>query len=699
MSDNLNGVWNSFFSQRVKPLGQRFPGSYRAIVVETNDPLRMHRVRFKIPELHDWDLKPADCPWAVPSTDMGTKGCGRWSYPCIGDYIWIQFEKNHPYGPIYTGFANPTRKQYYSLPSLYGPTQLPVAADKPPEDYNLDYMPKDQRPMSHGWQDRYGNLEIHSAVGFYPVEHKEPPPPLGIDELSRGDFLASENVPQANNPDSKMMARLTKYGNLILQADMGYQWLKDGANGEFTGDFDQDNDFEIKRWIYMQRVLHEDSPTGRDQRRIMQLTRYGHKFEMRDVGWNKSRKGEWDDDQHTIGDGEDQRWIKLRTKGGMLMEACDIGFDEQDEFVGRLLIDEVGKTELLDGEDKFTDRAGNKDARFWRLVTRSGLKFVIDDRGSDTKHAQDPGRKNSELGIGVLIKGRATPGTKADNYDILSGNPVGYFWQFDEQRNYTTWGTPLGQVIEMNDGEEYMAICSRLPELPSSWKYLEDNEFLEKSVEDLDPAHSTHHLLIDHGREMIRFKTRAGTGEASRNKKLGTAATGQHAGIEVHDAPEDNPWAEFVDIDGRGLWFSRQDGIGVMRAKDGKNIYICLDDKRNNIILQNAEAGGSVKIYCQGKVDVVSGDTITLQGRQIIMNASDSITFNSGGGGASFTKDSVVLSGDLKAQNVYAYFPTAEKPTHINGKGIGQAAGGTRQPVSNLNKDGLPSKTKPDNRI
>ena len=66
MSDNLNVVWSKFFSHRTRTLWERFPGHYRALVVETNDPLNMYRVRFKCPDLHDFDLPSEDCPWAVP---------------------------------------------------------------------------------------------------------------------------------------------------------------------------------------------------------------------------------------------------------------------------------------------------------------------------------------------------------------------------------------------------------------------------------------------------------------------------------------------------------------------------------------------------------------------------------------------------------------------------------------------------------
>ena len=86
MSDNMHIIWDKFFSQRGKVLWERFPGHYRAMVVETNDPLNINRVRFKCPDMHDFDLLPEYCPWAVPSPEFGGLRTGRFVHACIGDW-------------------------------------------------------------------------------------------------------------------------------------------------------------------------------------------------------------------------------------------------------------------------------------------------------------------------------------------------------------------------------------------------------------------------------------------------------------------------------------------------------------------------------------------------------------------------------------------------------------------------------------
>ncbi len=725
MADNLNQVFSQFFSQRTKPLGLRFNGLFRAVVVETNDPLRMHRVRFKIPELHDWDIKPEECQWAVPSPDLGTKRAGRWSYPCIGDYIWVQFEKNHAYAPVYTGFSDPTRRKFYTLPSIFGKTPRPVTersdlVDSSPDDYNVDYLPKDERPMSHGWQDRYGNLDMHSAVGFFPTEHDVAPPPPDSDRLAQSSFEQSTQKPVPNDPDSKFMLRMTKYGNFTLHSDIGYIWRKDeeGEDGEFKGQFEDtptgrdpnqgkgDESFEIKRWKYLQRLVHEDSPKEKDQRRTLNQTRYGHKIEMRDVGWNKTREGEFEDEPRTIGSGDDERWVKIRTKGGHLIEAIDIGSDpEEDEFVKRQLIDEVDKKdELFDKEDKFEkektewNQYGERDARMLRFITRSGLKLVLDDRTSHDKAAEAPERLNKELGIGVLIKGRATPGTEADDYGEKSGDPKGFFWQFDERpdRNSTTWGTPLGQVVEMDDNQEYMVACSRLPNLPTAWKYLEDNEFLEDSAFNQNPARSSHHLVIDHGSEAIRLKSRAGRGVPSVTKRLGDGASGEHAGIEIHDAPADDPWVEMVDHDRRGIWFSRKNQVGIWHSKQGSKLYVWLDDNNGKIVVHNGETGGKVQIFSQGDIEVI-GRKVTFSCDEFGVNAKNRATVKVGGASYNFGSSNLGTNVDIRARNVRAFFPTAEKPCQVCGRGTGIPEP-QNSSVAKVRKESVPT-SEPNNRL
>ncbi len=167
---------------------------------------------------------------------------------------------------------------------------------------------------------------------------KNPPPPPDHDAIQASQFNQQQVPPEVNNPDRKYMARVTKYGHIFIMGDQGYHWQKGTSTstetvtatiqeldsqgspigtptdagtfqttvnselGEFTGDFQKDEEFETKRWKALQKLLNEGKPKAEDgdQRRIEARTRYGHKLEMRDVGWaqespkaSKTREGEF----------------------------------------------------------------------------------------------------------------------------------------------------------------------------------------------------------------------------------------------------------------------------------------------------------------------------------------------------------------------------------------------------------------------
>jgi hypothetical protein len=354
IDDNLKSVYQKLIDERKQStLYDRYPGCYRAVVVETNDPLNMHRIRFKMPEMHDFDLQPKFCPYAVPAFSHGGKGTGSWYSPAIGDIVWITFEKQHPYGPIWIGHAEPTRRRFYKLHAIFQQTQVFVDEEGKPVSIDRaqwpDYLPKDGRPYSSGIKDRYGNLLVMDETGYYPSEHKSDPAYVGSDPLANKSFESNKNTPLANKPDRKMMAMVSKYGHYFILGDQGYDW-----QSEFSGDFSADYDKEKNRQHNVIKTLNEDYPNSedRDQRRIEFRSGYGHKFEMRDVGWSQlgpnsstSRPNDWfgwSAQQSKFND-RDERWLKLRTKGGHIIQMMDMGSDPaNDVFIRRNRIDEVG---------------------------------------------------------------------------------------------------------------------------------------------------------------------------------------------------------------------------------------------------------------------------------------------------------------------------------------------------------------------
>lgn len=713
MRDITDVTWDRFFTERSKPLAERFPGFYRAQVVETNDPLNIGRLRIKCPDLHDSTLRPGDCPWATTAYDTGGFKAGRFSSHCIGDWVWVSFEKQHPYAPIVVGSADPTRTANYSLPSVHieTPSRLNVGVnDKNSDkrftrlqDYNKDYLPKDRRPMAHGWVDRYGTMDVSSSVGYFPVEHDVTPPPPDHDALQNTAFNYNANKPVVNNPDKKYSARITKYGHMFIMGDQGYYWRKEANSelGEFTGNGELDLNWEQKRWLSLQKFINEGKPdtnkSQSDQRRVEVQTRYGHKIEMRDVGWaqmgpikSKSREGEFGEPRVLSKETKsDQRWIKLRTKGGMLFQAYDKGSDpSKDKFITRS--NSVEKGFGSEKEDKYW---ANKDARWVRLVTRHGFKIVLDDRGSSSTDADN---KETPRGNGVLIKGRRSPGSKAR---VTKGDPRGFFWEFNENdaANHTTWGTPLGLAVEMNDRYQYMLLAASLGKgYSKKYRGLAENEFVGEPAMARNPERNSHHLKIDHDNAYIRFKTRGGRGtKADRQANpSGVTRSELNQGFEARDGERgDGPWVELVDSQERGLWLSKKYRIGVWRARNSRQMYMYMEEDKRHIVIFNNEQAGKITLFSNADIEIVSNKNIHLQAQNhIFMKAGRSITMQGGATSCRLANNKIDTNAIINADTVFARLPNT----------LPGAIGGESRPVATqvetVDAPILPSKLKPSDR-
>jgi len=224
MSDNLEQTIDNLYRERSPSLFDRYAGGpYRGTVVETNDPLQKRRVRVNVPDLYDSDCAPEEILWCGVAPWLGGKGSGFFSHPIIGDQVWVAFERGHPYGGIVIGFADASRRRFYEHQSLYGEPPIFFKADGDATQTDTDtigeelkdFFPKDRRPMSTGFRDRYGNVMISSAVGYFPIEHAQAPAPPGVDALTQGTFNKADK-PEVNSPDVKYMASYSKYGHLTL---------------------------------------------------------------------------------------------------------------------------------------------------------------------------------------------------------------------------------------------------------------------------------------------------------------------------------------------------------------------------------------------------------------------------------------------------------------------------------------------------
>ena len=94
-------------------------GFYRALVVDNDDPDQLGRVKIRIPGvLGTGDQIPVNyLPWAVPATSIFTgsgSDYGNFAVPEVGSYVFVFFEAEDIYQPVYFAEA-PTK--LHGLPS------------------------------------------------------------------------------------------------------------------------------------------------------------------------------------------------------------------------------------------------------------------------------------------------------------------------------------------------------------------------------------------------------------------------------------------------------------------------------------------------------------------------------------------------------------------------------------------------------
>lgn len=81
-------------------------GVYRAVVEDNMDPLKIGRVRIRVPMVHGYSssgVKTADLPWASPCMPSAGYGYGSFIVPEVGEYVFVMFEDQDVSKPIYIG--------------------------------------------------------------------------------------------------------------------------------------------------------------------------------------------------------------------------------------------------------------------------------------------------------------------------------------------------------------------------------------------------------------------------------------------------------------------------------------------------------------------------------------------------------------------------------------------------------------------
>jgi uncharacterized protein involved in type VI secretion and phage assembly len=79
----------------------RFYGKYEAVVTNVDDPLKIGRVRARVPAVFGPDVESG---WALPCAPFGGgKDRGMLFLPEVGDSVWFEFAGGEPSRPIWVG--------------------------------------------------------------------------------------------------------------------------------------------------------------------------------------------------------------------------------------------------------------------------------------------------------------------------------------------------------------------------------------------------------------------------------------------------------------------------------------------------------------------------------------------------------------------------------------------------------------------
>jgi uncharacterized protein involved in type VI secretion and phage assembly len=78
---------------------QRFYGKYRGVVTENQDPLKMGRVKARVPDV----LGKEPSGWALPCMPFGGNNMGFYAIPDVDARVWMEFEQGDPDYPIWSG--------------------------------------------------------------------------------------------------------------------------------------------------------------------------------------------------------------------------------------------------------------------------------------------------------------------------------------------------------------------------------------------------------------------------------------------------------------------------------------------------------------------------------------------------------------------------------------------------------------------
>ena len=84
-------------------LNSNIESGYIGIIESNEDPLKIGRLKIRIPELYG-NIRIEDLPWAIPESSFAGNGYGFFMIPKAGAKVHVKLFRGHSWFPIWTGF-------------------------------------------------------------------------------------------------------------------------------------------------------------------------------------------------------------------------------------------------------------------------------------------------------------------------------------------------------------------------------------------------------------------------------------------------------------------------------------------------------------------------------------------------------------------------------------------------------------------
>lgn len=188
---------------------ERIFGVYRGIVEYNVDPMKLGRVKVRIPNLHSTEksISTEGLPWAYPMHHFGgAHDMGSYYVPSVGATIFVQFEMGDPEHPIYFG-------TWWKVP--------PMVREMNTKTSPVDGKVLPERPVSMGqW--------------YQPIGPEAP----------------QEVLSSPYEPTVHVLHKCHAFGTKVLTADLKWVNVEELREGDELIAFDEEppSEFERRRW-------------------------------------------------------------------------------------------------------------------------------------------------------------------------------------------------------------------------------------------------------------------------------------------------------------------------------------------------------------------------------------------------------------------------------------------------------------------